>query len=215
MKIISVTSDRHNEGYLQLERSLKHFGYDYEHIQAPFQFGGQMQYVYEWCKANWGWFLYTDGWDTFALAKPDEIKIPHGCKLLISAEKNCYPHAEKASRYPDCETDWKYCNGGGFISECEYFVKIYEETHQPGQNDQDWLTECYLLNRPEIQLDTKCDVFQTIAFEGNGDFSRVLVDKSDGVWQDTLRVKNNKTGSMPVIFHGNAHTPMDKIYKLL
>jgi hypothetical protein len=224
MKAITVSSDRTNPGCKELQRSLKHFGYDFDHIDAPFEFGGQMKHVYEWCKANWGWFIYTDAWDTFALAEWDDKLLPD--KMLISAEKNCYPHAEKASRYPECKTEWKYVNGGGFLTTCEYFVKIYEESHQPDSNDQDWLTEVFLAGKAD--LDTKCVVFQTIAFEGKEDFSRYVertqyteagtpfdIIRHDGNWPDRLRMRNNFTNSLPIFIHGNAHTPLDKIYKLL
>lgn len=215
LKIISVISDRDNDGYRQLTRSLNHHKYNHESLVHPFSFGGQMQYIYEYAKNNWGWFLYTDGWDTFALGNQDELekKLSEGVRMLISAEKNCYPHAEKSVRYPACETEWKYCNGGGFLTYCEYFVKLYEESHDPTSNDQDWLTEVFLAGK--ASLDTGCQIFQTIAFEGPEDFSRVLVPDRGSVWGDSLRLKNNKTGSLPLFMHGNAHTPMTKIYGLL
>jgi len=215
LKVISVVSDIHNEGCLQLKRSLKHHGYGYDFLVHPFGFGRQMQHVYEYSKANWGWFLYTDGWDTFALGNQQELelKMPQGVNMFISAEKNCYPHAEKSIRYPACETEWKYCNGGGFMAECGYFAKVYEESHEPESNDQDWLTEVFLAGK--ASLDTKCDIFQTIAFEGPEDFSRILVPAKGTVWGDELRMKNNKTGSLPIFIHGNAHTPIEKVYQLL
>lgn len=215
LKIISVISDRDNEGHRQLIRSLKHYGYDYTAMIHPFSFGGQMQYVYEYAKNNWGWFLYTDGWDTFALAGPDEVisKLPEGVSMLISAEKNCYPHAEKSVRYPACETEWKYVNGGGFMADCAYFAKVYEDSHDATYNDQDWLTEVFLAGK--AALDTRCEIFQTIAFEGQEDFTRMIVPSKEEPWKNSLRMRNNKTRSLPIFIHGNAHTPMEKIYKLL
>lgn len=215
LKVISVVSDIHNDGCKQLIRSLEHYKYDYQFMVHPFSFGGQMQYVYEYAKNNWGWFLYTDGWDTFALSDQEEVKMkmPDGPNFIISSEKNCYPNAEKSIRYPKCETEWKYCNGGGFMAECEYFARVYSELHQDGQNDQDWLTEVFLANR--ASLDTRCDIFQTIAFEGQDDFSRILVPSREQPWGDTIRIRNNKTQNLPIFIHGNAHTPMDKVYRLL
>jgi len=212
MKIITCVSDKDNDGHRQLIRSLNHFGYDYDVLVHPFGFGRQMQYVYQWCKANWGWFLYTDGWDTFALAGLEELKskMPEGCNMIISAEKNCYPHADKSVRYPVCDTEWKYVNGGGFMADAEYFWRVYEDTHQPDDNDQDWLTEVFLSGK--ALLDTCCGIFQTIAFEGQTDFSRVLTSPG---WDDGVRLRNNKTNSLPIFIHGNAQTPMKKIYQLL
>lgn len=239
MKVITVISSKDNDGFRQLERSLKHFGYELEVLEHPFEFGGQMKHIYEWCKANWGTFLYTDGWDTFALAPIEELyrkwaKMQDaGCQMLLSAEKNCYPLRETADYYPKEKCRWRYVNGGGMIGTCEAFVKMYEDgtldgTHE--KNDQQWLAEQYIRSKGEhpekfprkndvnIWLDTECQIFQTIAFENDYDFSRVIEqdDKYNVTgWTDRIRVKNNETGSLPIFHHGNAHTRMAKIYQLL
>lgn len=220
MKVLTVSSDENNKGCLQLKRSLKRFGWQLDHIHASFEFGGQMKHVYEWCKKNWGFFLYTDAWDTFALSDEAEVieKLPP-CKVFISAEKNCYPIWETRERYPKCRTEYQYVNGGGFIADCEYFAKMYEETHKHDDNDQQWLAERYIERYAsgDVVLDTTCQIFQTIAFENTWDFRRVVVETEEYTngWKDRLRLLNNNTKSRPVFIHGNAHTPMEKIYKLL
>ncbi len=209
MKIITIASDANFPGHQQLIRSLNHFNYDYDVMITPFEFGRQMKTIYQWCKANWGCFLYTDAYDTFALAGPDELQnlcvsriyLPE-CQMMVSAEKACYPHPEMAARYPATKSDWKYVNGGGFISTCEYFCKLYEDgTHDTETNDQVWLAEQFLKRQDEIIIDNNCDIFQTIAFEGIADFS----------YQEK-RMINRKTGSKPIFIHGNGHTDMSLIY---
>lgn len=225
MKVITVVSDEFNPGCEHLKRSLKHHGYELDVLIHPFQFGGQMKHVYEWCKANWGIFLYTDGWDTFALGSPAEVLEKFeklNCELLISAEKNCYPLKETASLYPECKTEWKYVNGGGFMGTCEMFCEMYEDglidkVHE--RNDQQWLAEqyCNRYKDGRVKLDTGCEIFQTIAFEGEDDFGRVVVPTEtykEG-WKDQLRMVNKKLNSMPVVVHGNAHTRMEKVWQLL
>ena len=238
MKVITVVSEDNNAGCLQLKRSLSHFGYELDTLIHPFQFGGQMKHIYEWCKSNWGDFLYTDGWDTFALAPVEELitkweKFKElGCEVLLSAEKNCYPLRETADYYPKEKCRWRYVNGGGMMGTCEGFVRMFEDgtldgTHE--RNDQQWLAEQYIRSKGEypdkfprknttnIWLDTQCEIFQTIAFENDYDFIRMVepITEYKNGWKDRLRVINNETGSRPIFFHGNAHTPMQKIWNLL
>lgn len=225
MKVITVISDTNNKGHSELTRSLKYHGYELDVMIHPFKFGGQMEHVYRWCKSNWGVFLYTDGWDTFALAPPSEVLQKFeamGCDLLLSAEKNCYPLRETASLYPKEVSEWRYVNGGGFIGKCETFVELYEDgTHEKvhEQNDQQWLAEEYCRRAADgrVKLDTQCQIFQTIAFENTWDFGRTVeeIETYDNQWKDRLRLVNKHTGSKPVFIHGNAHTPMDKIWKML
>lgn len=119
------------------------------------------------------------------------------------------------------------------MGDCSAFVKMFEDgtldgTHE--KNDQQWLAEQYIRSKGEhpgkfpnkanvnIKLDTNCEIFQTIAFENDYDFTRVVEpDTRYNItgWTDRLRVKNNETGTLPVFFHGNAHTKMLKIWQLL
>jgi len=225
MKVITVVSDSQNPGCLELQRSLKHFGFELDILIHPFQFGGQMKHIYEWCKSNWGLFLYTDGWDTFALGSLDEVLKKFealDCDMLISAEKNCYPLRETASLYPLEVSEWRYVNGGGFMGKCETFVEMYEDglidtVHE--RNDQQWLAEQYIkrYSAKRVKLDTQCSIFQTIAFENTWDFGRSVMETPEYIngWKDTVRIYNKHTLQNPVFIHGNAHTPMQKIWKLL
>ena len=59
-----------------IESTTKH-GYDHELIIAPFEFGGQMKHLWEWCKDNkneYTHFCYTDAFDTIALAPYSEFE---------------------------------------------------------------------------------------------------------------------------------------------
>jgi hypothetical protein len=130
IKVITTTSDL-SKCY-QLRRSLIHHGYDFhfiEHKWEPVGFLGKIHETYRYLKALEGYthFLYTDAWDTFAMAGPDELaaKMPDG--LLISAERACYPYPELAAKYPAGESPWKYVNGGGWCGEIAAFIKLYED----------------------------------------------------------------------------------------
>src|SRR5690349_21277015 len=198
-KVLTVVSDTNNDGHRQLIRSLQYFGYEYDIMIKPFQFGGQMKHVYEWCKSNWGWVLYTDGWDTFALSNKEEIlsKIPEGIKMVFSGEKNCYPLRETAKLYPSCDTEWQYVNGGNFLVQADFFCHMFEDgTHEKvhERNDQQWLAEQYIKRHKDgnVMLDSRCDIFQTIAFENTWDFGRIVQPATEykNGWKDTLRLVN-------------------------
>ncbi len=186
----------------QLIRSLEKQGIRYHVEIAPFQFGGQMPVIYKWCKTQspGQQFLYTDAFDTFALDQLPEVVD----EMIISCEKACYPHPERAIDYPPCESEWKYVNGGGFVTTAQFFIEMYEKHHNEADNDQVYLMEIFLNNQDRIKLDTGCKIFQTIAFEAEDDFTL-----SGG------RLFNNKTKTYPVFVHGNGHTDMSKVYKLI
>jgi len=223
MKLIVVTTcdNLNNERYLKLKASLGRFGYDYECILHPFTFGTQLNVIRRWAESYTGdatHMLYTDAFDTLALGGPEEVvskfceaKNHHAyefsteLKMCISAEKNCYPHPERADLYPDPDTPWKYVNGGGWIAEIEYFKYLCgKENLNSGSHDQVWLMDAYLNNREDIRLDSNCEIFQTIAFSYKEEWS-----------QQERRFMNVALNTMPVFFHGNGHTQMDWVYEIL
>lgn len=205
LKILTTTSNRARTR--QLERSLILQGYDYHIIEHAWTgFLGKLHETYAYLKSLKGYthFLYTDAWDTVAMEKID--KVPDG--LLISAERACYPHPELASKYPANDSPWKYVNGGGWCGEIAAFLKLYESKIPTTElNDQVWMTERFLSLHHEgwIQLDYGCTIFQTLAFCPQSDFE---------IWHGTY-LHNTVTKSLPFFIHGNGHTPLDHIYKLL
>jgi hypothetical protein len=202
LKVITTTSDLSK--CRQLEYSLKYWGYDYFIIQHEWTgFLDKLRHTYYYLKSLEGYthFLYSDAWDTFALKGPESIPEIEG--LLISAERACYPHTEKAVLYPDNTSPFKYVNGGGFMGEISAFLKIYEGNPPKDEmNDQVWLTDIFLkyLGTGEISLDYGCQVFQTVAFCPEDNFKGAY---------------NKVTDSFPIFWHGNGHTSIDWVYKLL
>jgi hypothetical protein len=206
IKVITTTSDLSK--CKQLSRSLLHFDYDFHFIEHPWvSFLDKIHETYKYLKSLEGYthFLYTDAWDTFALAGVKELekKMPDG--LLISAERACYPYPELESKYPVNASPWHFVNGGGWCGEISAFLRLYED--QPPtieMNDQVWLTYQFLKLHTEgwVKLDYECQIFQTIGFCPDSDFDL------------TGQLRNTVTGSSPLFIHGNGHTPMDKIYSL-
>ena len=203
--IVTTCDNPNNQRHLKLIESLKRFGYHYEVVVHPFTFGTQLNVIRRWAESYTGeatHMLYTDAFDTLALGELPDIEP---CKMLISAEKNCYPHPERKGEYPEVQSAWKYVNGGGWIAEIEYFKYLCgKENLNTGSHDQVWLMDAYLNNRDDIKLDTQCRVFQSIAFSHQHEWDIV-----DG------RMINKVTGTVPVFIHGNGHTEMGWVYKIL
>jgi len=209
IKVITISDNDQHAGYLDLKKSLDKFGYNYEHIHAPFAFGTQMKVIYEWCKKNkdnYTHVLYTDAFDTVALAPMEEVlkNAPDDVLFFGSTEKNCYPIVELAVSYPPSESRWRYCNAGNWIADISWFIKVFEDTHKPDSNDQDWLARQFLnalkTDSGRVFIDTECEVFQSIAFESDDEFA-VTRNK---------RVLNRLTNSLPVFIHNNGgqhHVP--------
>lgn len=223
LKVITTCDNPNHPGYLKLKSSLDRFGYDHEVIVHPFSFGHQMPVVQKWCnnyKGDCTHILYTDAFDTIAFAGPEEVKLKvrdigsdktvmngwlagySGYKMIISGEKNCYPHPERAKDYPESNTPWRYVNGGGWLVEIEFFKQLcIKEKLTQQSHDQLWLMECFLNDQQNIKVDTQCEIFQTIAFSNKEE------------WEETEdRFRNIGTNTFPVFFHGNGHTEMNWVY---
>jgi hypothetical protein len=210
IKVITTTSDL-SKCY-QLRRSLIHHGYDFHFIRhdwEPVGFLGKIHETYKYLKSLEGYthFLYTDAWDTFAMAGPEELagKMPDG--ILISAERACYPYPELAGKYPSHESPWHFVNGGGWCGEIEAFIRLYEDQPPTAElNDQVWLTNQFLKLHGEgwVRLDYECRIFQTLGFCPESDF-----EGADG------RLYNTVNQTYPLFIHGNGHTPMNQIYDML
>lgn len=205
MLVITTTSDRKKTQ--RLEDSLKRYGYNYHAIEHTW--GGFLDKLHETYKylktTDETHFIYTDAWDSVVL-RSGLVDIP---ELLFSAERACYPHNEKSKMYPKVDSPFKYVNGGGFGGEVSAFIKMYESTPPKDEmNDQVWLTDRYLSsldngNETNITLDVFCEVFQTLAFCPTENF---VFDKG---------IKNTETNTYPYFLHGNGHTPLEPILKLL
>lgn len=224
LRVLTTSHTTDNQGWHKLEESLKKFNYEYTHILHPFSFGHQLPVIRDWCLNNRGsctHILYTDAWDTVAFAGPEEVEAkwlnyPEYGKMLISAEKACYPHPSRAKDYPQTNTPWKYVNGGGWMVELEYFLQLCEkEKLSPHSHDQVWLMDSFLNNQDEIKVDNNCEIFQTIAFSHKEEWVMNIKDEfclRDGEFKGELRFQNIGTQSFPVFFHGNGHTDMQWLY---
>ncbi len=209
--VLTTTNDTSKPGHEVLVKSLQKHGYKHHVIVHPWRgFGDKVLKTYEYLKAHpeIELFLYTDAWDTMAMAGPTEVmskvRKEKWDKIIFSAEKACYPHPEKATKYPNDhkESPWRYLNGGNWMATNEAFCRMVEaDTPSHTVNDQAYFTD--MLIKGYIKLDYRCELFQTIGFEGPDDFNY------------GVRLHNSYWNTTPVFAHGNGRTPMDKIWRML
>lgn len=209
MKIITIitVSNTDHPGFVKLKESLDRNKYDYMVITDPnlnWNWSG-LGSIHEWCKTQQEFthFLYTDGFDTLAMGGIEEVYERYKCvdKMLFSAEKACFPRSDWANLHTS-ESRWRYLNHGQFITPISLYLKLYEGVFDLPFTCQEWAMEKFL-NGGDIELDTKCDIFQSIAFKGEDEYS------SDG-----NRLVNNITGTKATFAHGNGRSDMEWVYEI-
>lgn len=206
MKVVTVVDTINHPGYIRLKESCERFGYTLDTIQAPFRFGTQMNELYKYCKAHPNEsFLYSDGFDTWALAPMIEDDLLPQCKILISAETNCFPLSHIKDQYPVTENPWRFVNAGQFlVRDPKFFVWMYEISHRDNDNDQAWLSLQFLEKNGDLKLDLACQLFQSCAFEQPEYFTYAKG-----------RLINRYTATRPIFLHFNGHTDPSNVEKSL
>lgn len=213
-KLITTASDITKTEILQ--KSLKKHNWDYHIIVHPWRgFGDKILKTYEYLKANPDitHFFYSDSYDTL-VADTMEValsRIKDKSGILMSAERACYPHPDKEKLYPKHDSPFHFVNGGGWFCPSDVFLKAVETNPLTYETvDQVWFTDLFL-NHPEyVNLDYKCEVFQTIAFCPEDNFEFTPMEN-----KPMQRVKNTVTNSFPIFIHGNGHTPLTKFLPLI
>lgn len=207
MKIIVSLDNPNHAGWLKLEESLKRHGWEYHTIVKEWKgFGTKIIGLYEHLVNSYDDdFIYLDAYDNYCIAPPDEFNYKHrgGSGLIISSEKGCYPDSNNRGKFPTVPHEWKYLNSGQIYGRREDFMKLFEQNPVRFEDDdQRWYTDRFLERRSSISLDY-CNIFQSVAFEVEGDFTLTY-----------NRLYNNKTHTFPMFIHGNGKTDMTKFYQL-
>ena len=207
MKVIVSLDNPNHAGWLKLEESLKRHGWEYVTIVKEWKgFGTKIIGLYEHLVNAYDEdFIYLDAYDNYCIAPPDEFNYKHrgGTGLIISAEKGCYPDSHNRGKFASVPHEWKYLNSGQIYGKREDFMKLFEQNPVRFEDDdQRWYTDRFLERRSSISLDY-CNIFQSVAFEVEGDFTLTY-----------NRLYNNKTHTFPMFIHGNGKTDMTKFYAL-
>jgi hypothetical protein len=221
LQLITTCDSQTHPGFLRMKQSVEKHGWEIEVIDSPFKFGGQLQVINKWLQGYSGeatHIVYIDAFDNICFG--DEFEVlrkfeAFNCSMVISAEKACYPHPEKAIFYPEIESGWRYVNGGGWMGEINYLKTLFEHFLLPDSHDQVWLTDTYLNQQEDIKLDSECEIFQTIAFSNPDEWEKCEIAIATTLTPTTpaqIRFLNKIHQTLPVFFHGNGRTDMKWLY---
>lgn len=210
IKVVTTVSNPNDEGFLKFKQSLEKFNWEYDVMTHYEAYGSKQLNAYNYAKqTDCSHLFILDAYDVIVLGTMEEAlsKIKNYSSIFFNAEKAVYPYSEWEKEYPMENSEWRYLNGGACFVEVPLYIKMFEEFPiKDRDNDQANLARIYLdcRDRFNFKLDVNCNVFQSIAFEAEDDFS-----------YKNNRLHNNKTNTIPVIIHGNGKTDMSKIYSLM
>lgn len=129
--------------------------------------------------------------------------------ILWNAERNCFPRAHLAPKFPKCDSSFKYLNSGWGIADVESLRQVFAEEDPDNikddhigpdgnpvyDDDQRWWTDRYLDGSVPIELDNDCRL--CVALHDVADWEISILD--DG------RVLVNETGYYPPVLHFNGN----------
>jgi hypothetical protein len=148
--------------------------------------------------------LFVDGYDVLILANEKTIMdkfLTFNAPFVISAERNCYPYAHLASKYPESPTLFRYMNTGTYIGYVSAIQKIIENLLpiDPKKDDQALCTLDYFVHPEQYTFDYFCELFLPLCMI---DADELVVNKDDM----TVQCKGLKNSSC--IIHGNGSSPL-------
>lgn len=150
------------------------------------------------------YMLYTDASDTWFTGGKDAIMegfASYGARLLISAERECYPFPDLHDQFPDDVGVYRFPNAGQFMGETAYVLDVLRDIDATYHGRHDYNDQAYWLcgfadgRIQDGKIDHQCRVFQTTANETIGED----IEFSQGV----ARLRNMITGTNPSLVHFN------------
>lgn len=149
--------------------------------------------------------LFTDAFDVIAVRPLGEELLAafesFRADVVVSAEKNCYPDATRASDYPlaDRSRTYPYLNSGGYMGRV-WALRWLMHSHywRLRESDQRFFTSLYLRHAqlgcgPDIVIDHEARIFQTMNVDGP------QLVRRDGPREAPF--VNSVTGSRPFFLH--------------
>lgn len=169
----------------------------------------QMGVFLDRIKEDYTHVLYTDAADSFFLSGLEEVLQKYEKmgkpKLLLSAEKSCYPFADLISRFPADVGPYRFFNAGGFIGEVKPLLDTLSRLksyYYINNNDNAHWMRAYDERKIDLTIDHKCEIFQTMSDVDYGIEVVLESPMSDYVF-DKQRVYNKETGTYPCLIHFN------------
>lgn len=227
IKVVTTVSSVDNIGLKLLEKSCIQQGLDFYAIHNPsigWDWGGWDNH-YNWLKNHakqegYTHVIYTDGFDTLALAGMDEVKETLTKvlgddldRMIYSVEKHWFPHEgtdvapkdwqtyfnlfnEKIKHLPDTHR-WRYANGGQYAGSVDALIRWYEAAPKK-RNNQAWANAFYSEDLTgQLILDFNCELFQSLSHSGSNHGS----PEEFTIYNN--RLINNLTRSKPCFVHNN------------
>jgi hypothetical protein len=201
-KIYTYCTDKGNSNFQQLSSNLK-IEILPELLPWTWDFYPKSLSVYETLKTINGETIamVIDAYDVWAVNGATNEKLLNSIvnnfdldKITFNAEKNCWPRADLASQYPHVDSQWKYLNAGAYVGKAKNIVNALENLLPVIKNGDDQLefSKAYVNNLFNIEIDYKCNVFQTLYMLGQNDLT-----------SDNGELINNITKTYPLLLHGN------------
>lgn len=207
MKVIYISDIPNHPAQLKLAESLDRHGWQHVYIQCQYRgFGTKINELAAYLRGSDDeHFIMLDAFDNYCIGTPFDwdYRVPKTDRVVVSAEKQCYPEVHKAHHFTN-PSPWRYVNSGQIYGHRDYFLSLVDRFPcADDYNDQTYYTD--LAIGGHVDLDTDCRGFQSIAFEVDGDFTYDI---------ERRLLLNNVTNTKPVFAHGNGRTSMGKVYQL-
>lgn len=194
--VIMIASNKQDPRLPVVRNILNERGLSYHEFERWRGFGEKLVVAYESAKSmtQYTHIMLIDAYDVVVMASEEELLerfVGFGHPFVCQSEVNCWPDAEKADRYPACDTPWRFLNSGAYLAEREYLKDFFEKHGplDPTVYDQRWFTDVYLKDTSAIRLDTQCVMFQSLL----------------GSWQhlsvENKKLSNTLTGTKPIVAH--------------
>lgn len=145
--------------------------------------------------------ILSDGWDVIfqGTRKVVEALIPEDGEIVVAGEKNCWPDSELQIHYPMGPTPWMFVNAGTIAGEAGALLAEMERGFAQDDprllEDDQRLWTWLFLTGDRIFIDYKCRLFQTTLLN--------IVGTELGIANETGRLHNLKTGTVPCFLHAN------------
>jgi hypothetical protein len=223
---VATRADRH---FHKFKASWNRFGVDPVLLgwgQTFLGFGCKLKWLAEYLEQRheFKYLLFCDAFDTVTTCGPNSIlenfqKLasetvshpgrPHAPEIIFSAERNCWPDADRAREYPSAKSPYRFLNSGLMIGLTSAFRQLLERGHAsdvpPNGRDQATYTDFFLRQTAPISLDYDCRIFQSL-----------WGSLPDVEWHGGKQaIRNRITGEYPLIFHGNGNTDMTQVLQWL
>jgi hypothetical protein len=212
LKVITVLSNTEEPGFKLLGQSLQNNGWDSIALGCKWMgFGTKLIVTYRYLQDHpeIDRFIFCDAHDVVALGTPEEFerKLEHPDKMLLSAERGCWPPTmqQYEKYYEPLEAHgWNYVNSGLYYSPAKVFMAMMERNMPKYEtDDQEWMGMNFLFNdEAEILLDREQKIFNSHSFIREGDYT-----------YENGRLQVN--GNMPLFAHKNGRTIDEKLDALI